>query len=320
MLQISCVRFDDDPVNAVEVVDVPAPRCPERGVVVAVRARPINPADLLLVTGRHAYKPALPEPVGIEGAGEVVEAGAGSRHQIGDLVALPWGGTWRERVAMGDEDVLPLPAGTDLEQAAMLSVNPFTAAGLLEGVAPGATIALNAPTSAVVQLVLAMCRARGIHAIAVARPGADPEPLRARGFYAVVDDGADLSARIRAVAPGPVVRSLDALAGDASGRMFDVVADHGTLMVYGLITDDVVRLPATGLVFRDVTVVGYSRLRVLRALAPERRAALTTELIGMVASGALATPIEARYPLADVAAALRHQARSGRTGKILLVS
>ena len=320
MKQVVCTHAAADPVETVAFVEGPEPVCAPSGVIVAVQARPINPADLLLLQGRHVFTPEYPALVGIEGAGRVVEAGASSRLRVGDLVAIPFGGTWRERMALSDDDLLPLPGSFDLEQAAMLSVNPVTAAGLLEGVPRGACIALNAATSAVSSLVLALCRARGIAALAVVRDAAASEALRARGAHAVVVDGPGLRAELRGAAPGPILRALDAVAGDASGRLLEALDEGGELVVYGLLADDRVRLPATQVVFRDVTIRGYSRLRALKALSPARRAELTAELVALVASGELASMVEARYPLERVRDALAHHERPGRRGKILLLS
>jgi trans-2-enoyl-CoA reductase len=320
MRQIVCTRACDDPIEAIALVEAPEPECPPAGVIVQVRARPINPADLLLLTGRHVYRPDYPAPIGIEGAGEVIAVGPASRLRVGDRVAIPSGGTWRERMAADDDALLPLPPDVDLEQAAMLSVNPFTAAGLLEGLGAGACVALNAGTSAISALILAMARARGLVALAVVRDGATEASVRAKGAHAVLVDGPDLAERLRAAAPGPIVRALDAVAGDASGRLFDAVAEGGELVVYGLLADDQVRLPAARVVFRDVIVRGYSRLRSLRALAQGRRAAITAELVDLLARGELTTAIEARYPLTEAAPALAHHGRPGRAGKILLIS
>jgi trans-2-enoyl-CoA reductase len=320
MKQVVCTHAAADPTGTVTLVDAPEPVCPERGVVIAVAARPINPADLLLLQGRHVFTPTYPAPVGIEGAGRVIEVGPSSRLAVGDLVAIPFGGTWCERMAFADDDLLGLPSSFDLDQAAMFSVNPFTAAGLLEGVPKGACIALNAATSAVSSLVLALSRARGIAALAVVRDASSADALRARGAHAVVVDGPELRASLSAAAPAPIRRALDAVAGDASGRLLEALDEGGELVVYGLLADDRVRLPATQVVFRDVTIRGYSRLRALQALAPERRAELTAELVSLAAEGTLASTIEARYPLAEVREALAHHERPGRRGKILLTS
>ena len=310
-----------DPSLTLALHEVPEPACPEAGVVVAIEARPINPADLLLLTGRHVFTPSLPAPVGIEGAGRVVAAGPASRHRVGDVVAIPQGGTWAERLAFGDDGVLPLPAGVDMEQAAMLCVNPFTAVGLLEGVAAGATIALNAGTSAVSRLILALARRRGVRALAVVRDAGAAAGLRALGAAEVLEDGPDLGVRLRAAAAGaPIVRALDAVAGAAAGRLFEAVAAGGELVVYGLLASDRVELPAAELVFRDVTVRGYSRLRGYAAMGAARRAAIGADLVALLESGEAVSAVEARYPLEAAAAAVAHHERPGRRGKILLVS
>ena len=308
------------PADTVAIHDQPAPPCPEAGVVVAVEARPINPADLLLLTGRHVFTPTLPAPVGIEGAGRVIAAGPRSQLTLGQRVAIPRGGTWTEMIAADDADLLPLPPGVDMEQAAMLSVNPFTAVGLLEGLPAGATIALNAGTSAVSRLVLALARHRGLRAVAVVRDPAAAPGLLTLGASAVVTDGDDLAERLKSAAGAPILRALDAVAGTAAGRLFEAVAEGGELVVYGLLSANQVELPAAPLVFRDVTVRGYSRLRGYAAMSPQRRAEIAAELVARLADGTFVTPIEARYPLTEVAAAVAHHERPGRKGKILLLS
>jgi trans-2-enoyl-CoA reductase len=320
MRQVVFTSASPDPALALDVVDADEPACPDDGVVVTVRARPINPADLLLLTGRHVYAPEPGTPVGIEGAGVITAAGPRSRHRVGTRVAIPAGGTWRERMALEDVGVIPIPDALDFEQAAMLSVNPFTAAGLLEGVPAGATVVVNAASSAVARLVFALARRRGVHTVGVARsPAAEAEVL-ARGAGAFAVDGPDLAARVRAVAPTPVARALDAVAGEASGRLLDALDDGGTLVVYGLLGSDVVTLPATRVVFRDVTVRGYSRLRALRALTAARRAELVEELVALVRDGTLRSEVEARFPLAAVREALARDARPDRRGKVILES
>jgi len=110
------------------------------------------------------------------------------------------------------------------------------------------------------------------------------------------------------------------VAGEGTGRLYRCVGDGGDLIVYGLLSDDRAILPAAELVFRDVTVRGYSRLRGYAALTPARRSAIGAEVVAAMVKGELLSPVEARYPLEAVADALRHHGRPGRQGKILLVS
>lgn len=70
--EVLCNTPGDDAVAAVTVAQQAPPPCPDDRVVVAVKATPVNPADVLLLTGRHVYWPTLPANVGIEGATVVV--------------------------------------------------------------------------------------------------------------------------------------------------------------------------------------------------------------------------------------------------------
>jgi mitochondrial enoyl-[acyl-carrier protein] reductase / trans-2-enoyl-CoA reductase len=321
MRQVECIEIGAEPWRCVAVVEREPEPCGPGQAQVAVRARPIDPADLLLLTGRHAYRPELPAVVGIEGAGVVVAVGPDVELAIGTKVAIPRGGTWREVVTVPAAELIALPEDADLIQASMLPVNPFTAAGLLEGIEAGSWIIHNAATSAVARIVTRMARQRGIHSISVVRSAARADELTTLGADHVVVDGDDLVERVRGAAGDvPIVRALDAVAGAAAGRLLGCLAEGGVLICYGLLADDQVRLPAAQVVFRDVTIRGFSRLRSYAAMPGARRQAIARELLALAGDGALATEVEATYPLADVVEALRHQVRADRRGKIVLIS
>lgn len=321
MKRVVCTHVGDTPAESVALVEVDPPAVGAAEVLVRVLARPINPADELLLTGRHVFQPTYPAPVGIEGVGVVVEAGPAATVGVGTRVALPYGGTWAEFVSLPADVVVPVADEIPLEQAAMLCVNPMTAAGLLEGLASGDWIALNAAHSAIGRMIIELAVRRGLNVIAaVRRPEAAAALLR-MGARAVLPDDDALPTAVRAVAGlTGVRRGLDAVAGEGTGRLYRCVGDGGDLIVYGLLSDDRAILPAAEIVFRDVTVRGYSRLRGYAALTPARRSAIGAEVVAAMVKGELLSPVEARYPLEAVADALRHHGRPGRQGKILLVS
>lgn len=319
MKQVLCVRFGS-PAEAVELREVETPKPAAGEALVEMIAAPVNPADLLLLTGRHFAKPELPAAVGIEGVGRVLETDAAvTAVAAGDLVAVPFGGTWRETMTFNADALLPLPADIDPLQGAMLSVNPFTAAGLLEGLQAGDWVIQNAANSAVGQLVIRLAARRGIRTINIVRRAELVPELEALGADAVLVGDDDLPARAGAVTGGaPIVRALDAVAGEAAGRLHQSLGDGGELVCYGLLNSDQVILSAATVVFRPLTVRGYSRLRLLGAMSAARRGAIIDELTGLLRAGILHSAVEQVYPLDDVRAAVAHAERPGRTGKILL--
>lgn len=280
----------------------------------------INPADLLLLTGRHAFHPPPPFHIGIEGAGYVSAVGAGvTSLQVGQPVALPFGGTWSEQVLMRAQDVVPLPAGLDMVQASMLSVNPVTAAGLLYGLPAGSWLVQNAANSAVGRLVIRLSKRRGIKTLNIVRRAELVEELLQLGADRVLVGDHALPERAAEATGGvALVRGLDAIAGEAAGRLHAALGEGGKLICYGLLASDQLQFPATQVIFRDVVIEGYSRLRWLKSIPTEVRDSLYLELSSLLEQGLIGTDVEAIYPLSQVSEAILHAAQEGRGGKILL--
>ena len=290
-------------------------------VLVEMLAIPIHPADLLVMRGRHVFTANYPCGTGIEGAGRVVAHGPGVDHpRIGQRVALPFGGTWAEQVTIPAASVIPLPDNVDLHQGAMLALNPVTALGLLMGMKPGQWLLHNAANSSLARLITRVAADKGVHSISVVRRAGMEAELKANGADHVLVDGEDLSERVHALLGGRGVdRALDAVAGRATGRLFDSVADFGTLICYGLLGGDEVIFPAAQLIFRDVQVRGYSRLRYLRSLPPEEAEVLYADLFAGLEKGLFHTPILNTFEFQDVVQAVELAERSSGAGKVLLI-
>jgi NADPH:quinone reductase-like Zn-dependent oxidoreductase len=320
MKKVFCVRTSDQPATTIELrtVELAAPAADE--VLIEMLAAPINPADLLLLTGRHVFQPVFPAAVGIEGAGRIAALGSAVEGlRIGDLVAVPFGGTWTEFMLMKAIDVLPVPADLDPLQVAMLSVNPVTAAGLLEGLSAGDWVIQNAANSAVGQLVIRLAAHRGIHTINLVRRAEWAPVLQSIGADVVLVGEENLREQIETAAPGANIRrGLDAVAGDSTGRLYNCIGDEGDLISYGLLNSDQIILDAAKVVFGSVTLKGYSRLRSLRVMGAQRAQAVIRELTGLMRAGLLHSTIEHIYPLAEVIQAVEHADRPGRSGKIVL--
>jgi trans-2-enoyl-CoA reductase len=333
----SCDAEEDTPMKRVEIaaygapevvaecVEAPDVGMPSAGeVVFDVLAFPINPADLSFCRGNYRLTPNLPATPGAECVGRVSAVGAGVTDlKPGDLVINLERENWTQRRRVRAEAAIPIPAGLDLKQAAMLRINPATAQLLLEdhvALNPGDWVIQNVANSAVGRHLIVLAKARGWHTINVVRREDVASELRALGADAVVTDGANLAERARGAAGGKPIRlGIDAVSGEATKRIAECVADDGVVVSYGSMSgeDPVMGRPALGV--RGVSLVGFMLGRGLAKRRPEQVRALYADLAAQLRDGVLQAPIEATYPIEEIKAALAHAQRGGRDGKVLVL-
>src|SRR5438067_10169178 len=208
--------------ESVEAPDVGAPGAGE--IVFDVLAFPINPADLSFCRGNYRLTPTLPATPGAECVGRVTAVGAGVGDiRVGDLVSNIQRENWTQRRRIKSEDAIPLPAGLDLAQAAMLRINPATAQLLLEDhvdLKPGDWVIQDVANSAVGRHLIVLAKARGWRTINVVRREDVAPELRALGADRVLTDGADLAEQARGAAGGKPIRlGIDSVSGEATKRI-----------------------------------------------------------------------------------------------------
>lgn len=313
------------PEEVIELVDVPdpGPAGPGEAVVAAVWC-PINPADLVnMERGYGASRPELPLVPGSEGVGRVTEIGSGVDHlRVGDCVLLPGPGTWQERVKVAASRLVALPEGVDLQQLAMLRVNPPTAAVMLRAfVAPkrGQWVIQNAANSGVGRCIIRLAHEAGMRSVNIVRRPELIEQLRSFGADVVLEDGPGLRERVReAIGDGALPLGIDAVGGRATQRLARCVDDGGTVVNYGLLSGEPCMIDARETIFRDVSLRGFWLRRWYQHTPPGQVIALYQELIARIAHGTLVVEVEAVYPVHEIRAAVAHAARSARGGKILL--
>jgi NADPH:quinone reductase-like Zn-dependent oxidoreductase len=103
------------PHDVIYLAEFETPRPGAGQALVEVAAAPINPADVLTLTGEYGQLPPLPAIGGREGVGRVAELGEDTRGvTVGQLVLLPLGcGTWSTHVITDAAQLTPLPSGAD---------------------------------------------------------------------------------------------------------------------------------------------------------------------------------------------------------------
>ncbi len=314
--------FDSRPGSIIVTpLSLPPPASGE--IRVEMHFAPVNPADLNVVEGAYGQLPELPAIIGNEGVGRVAALGASvTSLRAGDLVAPLDPGSWCSARNVPADRVIPLPAGIDLEQASMISINPPTAFALLHDFAdlrPGEWIVQNAANSGVARGVIQVARALGLRTLNVVRRPSLIDELLALGADRVVLEDTDLREKSRDLMAGKNARlALNAVGGASALNLANALADGAPLVTYGAMGRQPLKIPNGLVIFRGLSFHGFWLRRWLREKPAAEQAIVFARLAEMIAAGGLRVPVHRVFPLREIHAALAEAALPSRHGKVLL--
>lgn len=313
------------PQEFVEAVDFELPPLASGQVLIQVIAAPINPSDVLTLTGQYGMLPPLPAIGGNEGVGKVVAHGPDvTAPAIGQTVLLPVGtGTWSTHLVGEAKKLMPLPNEADAQQLAMLTVNPPTAHLMLSEfvtLEPGEWVIQNAANSGVGEYLVQLAKIRGLKTVNIVRRESAVAAVKAAGGDVVLVDGSDLAKRVAEATGGAKIRlGIDAVGGKSTDNLAGCLAEGGVLVNYGMMSGEPCQVSPASFVFRDVTLRGFWLALWFRRAEPARQMAVFGELARLVATGKLKTRIHATFDISDIKQAVAAAAAGERDGKILIV-
>ena len=292
-------------------------------LLIKMLAAPINPADINIIEGRYGELPPLPAVIGNEGAGIVQEVGPDTPGwQPGDLAVLLKRGSWAEFVTVPATDAFQLPPQTDPLLACQMGVNPPTALLMLEkfeNLQPGDWIAQNAANSSVGRCVIQIARDLGLRTINVVRRPELVHDLQALGADVVVTEETDLRNTVEDLCNGSRPKlALNAVGGASALNLSNALAPSGTLVTYGAMSKQPLKIPNGQLIFSDLRFRGFWLTRWKQTATPTEQATTFQKLIKITASCHLQLPVQASFPIGQFAEALAEASKPGRTGKVIL--
>ena len=295
-------------------------------VVIDVAAAGVNRADVMQRLGFYPPpKGASPLP-GLEVSGTVAEVADGvSGIAVGDEVcALIDGGGYAEAVAVPSTQVLPVPKGVSLTDAAGLPEvvctvwsNVFMTANLQ----PGETLLVHGGSSGIGTMAIQLAKALGARVVVTAGSAEKLDACRALGAdVAISYKDEDFVERVREETDGrgaDVI--LDNMGAKYLGHNVDALATAGRLVVIGLMGGRKGELDLGKLLSKRGAVIATS----LRARPAEEKAAIVAavreHVWPLVEDGTVRPVIHQTYPLEDAAQAHRDMEASGHIGKLLLL-
>jgi trans-2-enoyl-CoA reductase len=312
-----------NPADVLHVESQPWPTPSAGEVIVKMRAAPINPADLNQIEGKYPVRAQLPATPGFEGAGIVADVGPNVTNvAVGALVILPHNvGTWRDAVAVKADELVVVPTGIKPVHAAMLKINPMTAWRLLHDyvdLARGDWLIQNAANSAAGRAVIQIAHELGYKTVNVVRRSELIGELRAEGGDVVLVDSENLRREVEDAIAGPPIRlGLNAVGGESALRLANCLAPGSTLVTYGAMSLQPLKIPNGLLIFKDLRFRGIRINKWYDSATPAQRMEAFQRLFEMAKRGLLQTKVEKAYPLSEAKAAVAHATRGQRSGKII---
>lgn len=300
----------DDPVSA-------------DSVIIDVGAAGVCFPDLLLLRGEYQLRLEPPFTPGMEVAGTVRSAPAGSEFVVGQRVsAFAMLGGYAEQVAVPPSSVVPTPEGVDDASAAALLGNYHTMYFALQrraALRAGETVLVLGSAGGIGVASIQIAKALGARVVALVHR---PEAL---DFVSSV--GADVVLPLtggwkQAVLDATGGRGVDVVVDPVGGDAFDdairTLAPEGRLLVIGFAAGQgIPTVKVNRLLLRNASVVGVGWGEFVRQ-SPAAQAEVGAGLAELVSAG-MRPPAPVVYPLADGAVGLQALADGKIRGKLVLV-
>lgn len=303
----------------------PVPKFGAHEVLIKVAFAGVNRPDVAQRAGSYPPPPGASPYLGLEASGTVVAVGADVKSfQVGDAVcALCNGGGYAEYVNVPAGQVLPVPKGLSMEQAAALPETYFTVwANLIEGgrLRTGDTVLIHGGSSGIGLTAIQMAKAWGATVYATVGGADKAEVCRTLGADAVINyREQDFVAEVNQLTSKKGVNViLDMVGGDYVGRNLRIMAMEGRLVQIAWLQSSKVEVDLMPIMTKRLTYTGST----MRPRSDAEKARLANELRAQIwpriARGEMLPYIYKTFELGEAAAAHELMESSKHIGKIML--
>ena len=302
--------------------EVPDPTPGPGEVLVEVAATAVNRADILQRQGFYPVPEGATEIIGLECSGAIVELGEGVEGwQVGqEVCALLTGGGYAERVPVPVGQLMSVPAGVSLVDAAALpevACTVWSNVFMVAGLQPGERLLVHGGGGGIGTMAIQVASALSAKVFTTAGS--------ANKLAVCADLGADVTINyhdedfvevLKQAGGADVI--LDNMGGKYLGRNVSALATSGRLVIIGLQGGTKGELDINALLRRRAAVIATA----LRSRPLAEKAAICAEVVDnvwpLIEDGSVRPIVHARMPLAEVADAHRLLEESGHVGKIVL--
>ncbi len=314
------------PDSALKLVDIPEPEpshmlTPGSGVVVDVHAAGVSFPEVLQTRGEYQFKPPLPFVPGSEVGGIVRSAPEGAAVAAGDRVAaFCMLGGFAEVAVAPEFFCFKLPDELDFAQGAALVLNYHTAyfALKLRGrLAAGEWVLVHGAAGGVGTATLQVAKGLGARTIAVVSTEQKEQVARAAGADAVVRSDGPWKDEAKEISGGGVDVVLDPVGGSRFTDSIRSLREQGRVIVVGFTEGSIPEVKVNRLLLGNTEIIGAGWGAFVLA-KPEVTREIGAAVAELMASGAVAPVVGARFPFERADEALTLIDGRGATGKVVL--
>ncbi|GAB2301143.1 hypothetical protein Dimus_035176 [Dionaea muscipula] len=312
--------------EVLELQEVEEPQINDHEVLIKIEAAGVNRADTLQRRGGHPPPKGIVPYPGLECAGVIEQVGKGvTRWKVGDQVcALLSGGGYAEKVVVLDSQVLPVPPGISLKDAASfpeVACTVWSTVFMMSKLSAGETFLIHGGSSGIGTFAIQIAKFYGIRVFVTA--GNEEKLAFCKDLGADVGINyktEDFVARVKEETGGKGVDViLDSVGGPYFQRNLDSLNYDGRLFLIGTLGGATVQVNLGSLFARRLTVQAAG----LRVRTPENKAVIVSEVEKNVwpaiAAGKVKPVIYKHFPLSETAEAHKLLESSQHIGKILLL-
>ncbi|MCL5053652.1 zinc-binding dehydrogenase [Ferrimicrobium acidiphilum] len=305
--------------GSVIVEEVATPQPARNELLIKVTSAGINAADLLQARGHYPPPAGFdPERLGLEFAGEVIEAGSSElSFQPGQFVmGVTGGGAHAEFLTAPASACIPVPASIDPMTAGGFPEAAFTALDALivqANLSIGDRLLVHGALGGVGTAAVQLGALLGAEVVAVVRNHEqDARALSLGARNSVTPDEISSS--------GPYDVILELVSGENLATNMNALATNGRIVVIGVGSGAKTQIDLRLLMGKRGTL----RASTLRARSWEEKALLASRvehhLLSHLATGAYRILVEEQFNLADGAEAYDRFSKPGKFGKIILTT
>ncbi len=314
------------------VEDVPEPVPAAGQILIRIKRAAFNRRDIFITQGLYPGI-ALPRTLGSDGAGEVAALGAGvtgfelgapvvidpelgwldeAPPAQGNILGMPWDGTFAEYVVVPAAKVHPKPAPLSDDEAAAIPLAGLTAyrATFTRGrITKDDVVLIPGVGSGVQTFVLIYAVHVGARTIVTSGSDAKLERAKALGAGVAINYKTDpewhKTARKAAGGSGPTL-TVDSSGGETLSRIIDISGIGGRVVIYGGTQGDA-KIRPFSIFWKHLDILGTSM-------------GSPSDFRGMLAlfEGGLKPVVDRVYPIEEAAAAAQRVLAGEQFGKVVL--